>query len=180
MMRIVFVVAVLILFCAAGFVAYLSLQGDRLATANQSQETVRKTTDVTPISTHIEAVNYQAGFAIFTNGTFRIFTDPKYHHQSEDVFIQPDNVNVVHIKKTGVTWHDFFKTLPMQLTKDCLTTGTGQVFCTNNQYSLKFFINGVSTPDALDREIINGDRLLVSYGNEVQLQSQLEKVPTIQ
>jgi hypothetical protein len=35
----------------------------------------------------------------------------------------------VHVRKAGVIWSDFFKTLPMELTKDCLITGTKQTFC---------------------------------------------------
>ena len=51
-----------------------------------SQPTQISTTSPT-IQPQIEAVDYKAGFAIFTNGTFRIFTDSKYHNQSADVFI---------------------------------------------------------------------------------------------
>ena len=59
-----------------------------------------------------QIVNKKASFAIFTNGTFRLFTAAMYHNLSEDVFIQADNPNIVHVKKTGITWDVFFKTLP--------------------------------------------------------------------
>src|SRR3990172_12305992 len=55
----------------------------------------------------------RASFAIFTNGTFRIFTDPKYHNLSDDVYIESTNPNIVLIQREGITWNDFFKTLPM-------------------------------------------------------------------
>lgn len=132
---------------------------------------------VTPV-----AVDYRASFAIFTSGTFRIFTAAMYHNRSKDVFIQADNPNVVHAKKAGITWNDFFQTLPMKLTKECLTTGTKQTFCTGGDGTLRFYRNGSYDKDALDRAIHHGDQLLVSFGNESedQIQKQLQQVPKIQ
>ena len=125
-----------------------------------------------------DVVNKQASFAIFTNGTFRIFTASMYHNLSEDVYIQADNPNVVLVKKSGVTWNDFFKTLPFSLTKDCLTTGTKETFCTNQHDALKFYLNGVKDDDLLETEIHDGDKALITYGseNEGQIQKQMDKL----
>jgi len=125
-----------------------------------------------------ELIDYKASFAIFTNSTFRIFTATMYHNLSKDVFIQSDNPNIVHVKKAGIIWNDFFKTLPMELTKDCLTTGTSQTFCTGSNGTLKFYINGQKADDLLDLKINSGDRALISFGNdnEDELQKQLQQV----
>lgn len=125
-----------------------------------------------------QEVDFTASFAIYTNGTFRIFSDKKYHNLSPDVFIQADNANVVNVKKAGTTWNDFFKTLPMKLSKDCLTTGTGQTFCTNQNQTLKFYINGEEVNSGLEKEIKPEDKLLISYGSEHedQIKSQLQKL----
>lgn len=121
----------------------------------------------------------KAAFAIFTNGTFRVFTAPMYHNLSKDVFIESTNPNIVRITKVGITWDDFFTTLPFKLTTDCLTTGTGQTFCNGQNGTLKFYLNGQSDPDALDKLINQGDKLLISFGNETdsQIQTQIEKIP---
>jgi len=123
----------------------------------------------------------KAAFAIFTNGTFRIFTASMYHNLSADVYIEPSNPNIVNVKKANITWDDFFKTLPMKLTHDCLTTGTGQTFCTKGNQTLKFYIKGRLDANALDQIINAGDQLLVSFGNEneAQIQSQLQQIPSI-
>lgn len=113
----------------------------------------------------VKEVNIQASFAIFTNGTLREFTDSKYHNQAKDVFIQSDNPNIVRVKKEGITWDDFFKTLPMKLSKDCLLTGTKQTFCTDDNKTLRFFLNGKEDKNVLDKEIGNGDKLLVTYAS---------------
>lgn len=126
-------------------------------------------------------VDFTASFGIYTNGTFRVFTASMYHNLSKDVFIKADNPNRVYVKKAGVTWDDFFKTLPMKLTKDCLTTGTRQTFCTDNNGRLRFYLNGKEDNNALGKQIENGDRLLISYGNENedQIQKQLQKIPSL-
>src|SRR3989344_6603315 len=120
----------------------------------------------------------QASFAIFTNGTFRVFTNSMYHNLSDDVFIQSINPSIIQIKKEGITWDDFFKTLPFKLDPDCLTTGTGQTFCTGQAGRLKFYINGLEDEYALDKIINQGDKLLVSFGKkEAEITDQLEKIP---
>ena len=120
----------------------------------------------------------QASFAIFTNGTFRVFTNSMYHNLSDDVFIQSINPSIIQIKKEGITWDDFFKTLPFKLDPDCLTTGTGQTFCTGQAGKLKFYLNGLEDKDALDKIINQGDKLLVSFGKkEAEITDQLEKIP---
>ena len=135
---------------------------------------------ISPTQTQQET-EIKAAFAIFTNGTFRVFIASMYHNLSDDVFIEASNPNTVRVKKEGVTWDDFFKTLPMKLTRDCLTTGMGQTFCTNLNQTLKFYINGVLDSNALVRTINEGDQLLVSLGNEseAQIQNQLQEIPKI-
>ena len=127
-----------------------------------------------------EVVNFTASFAIFTQGTFRVFTAAMYHNQDENKYIESSNPNIIHVKKSNVTWDDFFKTLPFSLKKDCLVTGTGQTFCTNSNEKLGFYINGVNLPDALDQQINPGDQLLVSYGDQEPkvIQNQFRKIPT--
>lgn len=110
-------------------------------------------------------VNFTALFEIYTNGTKRIFTEPKYHHQSSDVYIETPDPSIIHIKKLGTTWDEFFKTLPFSLTKECLVTGTKQTFCSNETKKLRFFLNGVEKQDALDYEIKENDTLKITYGN---------------
>jgi hypothetical protein len=115
------------------------------------------------ISEPLKPVNLTASFEIYTNGAKRIFTAPMYHNLSQDVYITAGNPGLVYVKKGGITWNDFFKTLPMQLSKDCLVTGTKETFCTGDNGSLHFFINGQENPNSLELKIKNEDNLLVKY-----------------
>lgn len=136
--------------------------------------------NIPTISPLQKETQYFAYFAIFTNGTFRLFNDEKYHNKSQDIFIEKNNVNKIIIKKSGTTWEDFFETLPMSLNKDCLTTGTGQVFCTNEVNTLKFYINGKRDNNALQKPIQENDALLVTYGpDNGDVSNQLERLSDI-
>lgn len=151
--------------------------------STQSSKYVTKTisSDSSAITNISSGVDYSASFAIFTNGTFRIFTAAMYHNLSKDAYIQVDNPNIVYVKKRGITWSDFFNTLPFKLTKDCLITGTKQTFCTNINERLRFYINGKEDANALNYQIEIGDQLLVTYGNEneAQIQKQQQQIPNL-
>lgn len=112
-----------------------------------------------------KTVDFTASFEIYTNGTKRIFTQAMYHNQSADVYITSVNPSTIYVKKRGITWDDFFKTLPFSVTSDCLITGTKQTFCSTNTQKLLFYINEIETADALDRQIKEGDLLKIVYGN---------------
>lgn len=130
--------------------------------AKQESGLVNKVAIQLPLAT-AAPVSFGANFEIYTNGTKRIFTDGKYHNLSPDVFIEASAPNIVQVRKPGVTWTNFFETLPMSLTKDCLVTGTKQTFCTDATGELKFYLNDNEDKDALDRQINESDRLLVKY-----------------
>lgn len=137
--------------------------------SNQNQSIPVGQTDTskdTPVSTNTPIVNeFNASFEIVTNGTRRIFTAAMYHNQSSEVFIQNPDPSIIYVKKEGITWTDFFKTLPFSLTKTCLVTGTKETFCNDGNKKLMFFLNSLEMPDALDLKIQPGDVLRVVYGD---------------
>ncbi|HSA83648.1 MAG TPA: hypothetical protein VLF20_02060 [Patescibacteria group bacterium] len=168
-MRSLLILGVLIIFVIAGFFVFSS-------TTKNNPKTL-----TVPISQAPETVETKAAFAIFTHGVFRIFTAAMYHNLSTDVYIESSNPNIVYVKRANITWDDFFNTLPFKLSKECLTTGTGQTFCTKGNQSLRFYLNGKVNPNALDQVIKEGDQLLVTFGDnsEAQIQNQLQQVPEI-
>lgn len=110
-----------------------------------------------------EESNYSARFEIYTKGTKRIFTDAMYHNLSEDVYIAKDDPSVVYVEKSGVTWGEFFNTLPLSLGEECLVTGTGQRFCDGEGGQLMFYLNNEIVSGVLSREIREGDELVVRF-----------------
>lgn len=123
---------------------------------------VSPTESVSPSKT-AEEVPFTARFEIYTLGTKRTFTNPRYHEQSSQVYLLDTNPSTVHVAEKGATWADLFASLPMSLNEECLITGTNQTFCTNEQHQLVFILNGQEIPQALKQEIKSGDFLEVRY-----------------
>ena len=146
--------------------------------SNQTDLQKEVETPVMEMLDHGNPVRKRASFAIFTNGTLRVFTASMYHNLSKDVYIEGDNPTEVIITKEGITWDDFFSTLPLKLTSECLTAGTGETYCTNESKSLKFYINGERKDNILEVVINEGDRLLISFGDDNQevIDQQLQQV----
>lgn len=119
----------------------------------------------TPSPAIEQPTNITASFTIKTGNITRIFKAEKYHNQSEDVYIEASDPTVVHVKKQGITWADFFNTLSMKLTKDCLTTGDGETFCNNQGGTLKFYLNDLEDPDLLQKPIRQGDKALIIFSS---------------
>lgn len=110
-----------------------------------------------------EVINITASFTIITGNITRSFKAGKYHNRSLGVYITADDPTIIHVTKEGITWDDFFKTLPMKLTKDCLTTGDGETLCDGKNGSLKFFLNDIEDKNLLDREIKEGKKALIKF-----------------
>ena len=127
---------------------------------SQTPKTLVPTPSPTP---QVQEANIKASFTIVTGNITRSFSAEKYHNQSSDVYIENPDPTIVHVTKIGITWDDFFKTLPMKLTKDCLTTGDGEIFCNGKNGTLKFYLNDIETPDLLDRKIKDGDKALIEF-----------------
>ena len=105
---------------------------------------------------------------LFIDGEPKSFFDDKYMLRNQAVhFENSDGVNV-HKHATGVTLPYFFSTLGMILTKDCLVLDTDESYCDGNGNKLSFLVNG-EEGDPFFYEIRDGDRVLVSYGNEDSL-----------
>lgn len=118
----------------------------------------------TPIpSLVLQPADFRATFEININGVKRIFTDKKYHNLNQDVFITANNPAVIHVKKAGLTWDDFFKTLPMKIDRQCITTGTGERYCSNETKRLRFYLNGEERPNLLDEPIAPVDSIRITY-----------------
>ena len=167
-MKVILLMVILGVLAVGGFLVFSS--------SNPKTEPIALPTSTVAIS---EAADIKVSFAIFTNGTFRAFSASMYHNRSADVFIDSSNPNIVNVKKTNIAWNDFFSTLPFKLTKECLTTGSRETFCTDSAKSLKFYLNGQLDTDALDRTIKEGDKLLVSFGakNDPAVENQIKQIP---
>ena len=133
--------------------------------------TIRTTNQVLTSPTPTAFKPFTAKFEIYTNELKRDFSDSRYHNKSAEIYIESSNPEVIHVKKDKLTWSDFFNTLPMKVTNQCLTTGTGQVFCSNEKGKLRFFLNEIETPIALKMIVSPNDFLIFSFESRKVIES---------
>ena len=156
-------VLIIVVVCIAIVVAlagYLYLTISKVSAPDNSSQTAAQ--QPTPEAAFAP---YKASFQIIINDETRIFTDPRYHNKSAEVYIPPEGSRQVQVvvTKPNITWGILFATLPMSLTKDCIVTGTQQTFCSNASKQLRFYINDVESPDALITVIEPNSQLKVVY-----------------
>lgn len=130
---------------------------------------VKKESSISPTP-----ITKKAKFLIFTNGLKRDFSSSMYHKLSQDAYIEAEDPTIVYVKSENITWNDFFRTLPFELTKECLTTGTGEIFCNSGDQKLAFYLNGVKKDNLLDTVINDKDQALISFGTETNEEIERE------
>ena len=96
------------------------------------------------------------------------FTKPEFQLQSDFIHLENSNGHVIHRHSNGATLGYLFETLNIELRSDCIIFNGETKFCSNEDYSLKFYINEKKVDDLRDYQILNGDLILISYGSETQ------------
>ncbi len=92
------------------------------------------------------------------------FAAPAYQIKSPWVHFEGRDGSTIHKHATGVTLGYLFDSLSLGLDDQCFVFQDGRSFCTNEDYSLKLFINGEQVPDIRDHESMEDDRVLILYG----------------
>ena len=103
------------------------------------------------------------------------FSAPAYQIKSSWIHFEGRDGGTIHKHATGVTVGYLFETLALGLDDQCFVFQDGRSFCTNEDYSLNFFVNDKQTADIRDLEITEDDRILITYGAETpeEIESQL-------
>lgn len=116
-----------------------------------------------------------AGILVKIFGDTFDFSAPAYQIKSSWVHFEGNDGTTIHKHATGVTLGYLFESLGLGLDDQCYEFQDGRNFCTNEDYSLKFFINGEQVDSVIDHEIQDEDKILISYGAETQeeIESQL-------
>jgi len=106
------------------------------------------------------------------------FTAPAYQIKSPWTHFEGRDGSTIHKHATGVTLGYLFDSLSLGLDDQCYVFQDGRSFCTNEDYTLRLFINGESVPDIRDYEVMEDDRVLVLYGGQTpeEIQAVLLKL----
>ena len=106
------------------------------------------------------------------------FSATTYQIKSSWIHFEESDGNTIHRHSSGVTLGYLYDTLGIGIDENCYVFSDGRQFCTNEDYSLKYFINGDSVNRINDYVIQDDDRILISYGAETeeQINEQLNEL----
>ena len=94
------------------------------------------------------------------------FDGPSFQIKSPWIHFEGRDGTTIHKHATGVTLEYLFDTLNIGLDDQCYVFPDGKSFCTNEDYTLNFFVNGEQKADIRDHEITEDDRVLIAFGGE--------------
>jgi len=106
------------------------------------------------------------------------FSLPAYQVKNSWIHFEARDGTTIHMHSTGVILGYLFESLGISITDNCYIFPDQREFCTNKDYSLKFYINNTQIDSIHDYVIKDNDRILISYGNETksQIDNQLTEL----
>ncbi len=97
------------------------------------------------------------------------FSTPGYQQQSAWIHFEGGDGTTIHKHATGVSLSYLFESISVGLTDECMIFPDNRTFCSGSEYDLVFYINDEQVPDIREYEIVEGDRILISYGADSEL-----------
>ena len=106
------------------------------------------------------------------------FSVPTYQIKSSWIHFEESDGTTIHRHASGVTLSYLFETMNIIIDDQCYLFPDGRQFCTNEDYSLKYYLNHKSVDSINDYVIQDGDRILITFGNETpeQIEEQLAEL----
>lgn len=107
------------------------------------------------------------------------FDGDAYQVQNNWIHFEGRDGTTIHRHAANVTLGYMFNTLSIGLDDQCFVfPDASRTFCTNDKYSLKFYINGDKVDSITDYVITDQDRILISYGDETddEINAQLDRL----
>ena len=116
------------------------------------------------------------------------FSVPSYQIKSSWIHFEESDGTTIHRHASGVTLGYLFDSLNIGIdyvdkvnedtNKKCFIFPDGRQFCDNEDYRLKFYINHIEQQSIYDYVLEDGDRILITYGNETpeQIEEQIIEV----
>ena len=96
------------------------------------------------------------------------FSTPNYQVKTSWIHFENSDGDTIHRHSTGVELEFMFNSMKIALDDNCFVFPDGRQFCTNDDYSLKFYVNGQKVNDIRNYVVQEDDRILITYGNESQ------------
>ena len=103
------------------------------------------------------------------------FSVPSYQIKNSWIHFEDSDGTTIHRHSSGVTLGYLFDSINIGIDSKCFVFPDGRQFCTNEDYSLKYYINHQSVDSIYDYVLEDDDRILISFGPETpeEIEEQL-------
>ena len=120
-----------------------------------------------------------AALMMFVNGELRDFSAQKYQDQDLRIHFENGDGFTLHKHDRSSWLGPFLESLNMTLADNCLTLTNGSSYCSNFDNQIRFLVNGVPNNDFQHYTPRDGDRILISYGKDSDVEAQLDQLNAI-
>ncbi len=133
---------------------------------------------VPPGAGPLAGVHIHAGLLTMIYSQMFVYSSPAYQLRSPYIDFEKDNGQIVHMHAANVTMGFLFNSVHIGLTDKCFIFPDKREFCSDDKYTLKFYVNHKQVPSINDYVFKNQDKILISYGNEneAQINDQLARL----
>lgn len=127
-----------------------------------------------------------AAIVVFVEDERINFGLQQFQLTSKYIHFENHNPYLIHKHATGVPLEMLFSSFGVKITSDCivlnaqLTDLIAGRYCSDDDKSLVFFVNGVEFTDISEYEISHNDRILISYGNSASIPAKLAFLDSLQ
>ena len=94
------------------------------------------------------------------------FSGPSFQMKNDWLRFESQDGTTIHRHMSGVTTDFLFATLGIWIDEDCYIFPDGREFCTNEDFVLRYYVNGEQVDSINDYVFDDQDRILITYGNE--------------
>lgn len=113
------------------------------------------------------------------------FSLPAYQIKTSWIHFEGGDGTTIHKHATGVNLGYLFDSIKLKVDDKCFIFQDGRQFCTNEDYTLNFYINGEKVNNIVNYEPMDKDKILIAYGAETpeeiqDLLVQLDNQPLIE
>lgn len=107
---------------------------------------------------------------VFLEGELLDLSQEKYQSNTYDykdpaIHLHDRNGQILHLHKPDVTLKEFFTTLGIDSSKDCLILDTGAQYCIDDEHILTVLVNGTEVTQSFDYVIQDLDQIVVEFAH---------------
>ncbi len=126
-----------------------------------------------------------SAISIFVNNQKLDFSHERFQLASKYIHFENHNSYLIHKHATGVPLEMLFVSLGIKISQQCIILNyyseNKSSFCSNEENSLMFFVNGVPHTSNFSNYVLShGDRILISYGDRKNLKQQMTYLESLE